>query len=105
MRRFLLLALFPVMVLAAPAPVPAPAEPPLVPQPGATDEPEVRIVESKDGTVTEYRRHGKLYMMKVTPKGGVPYYLIDNEGKGRFDRADLPANGRIAVPHWVLFEF
>lgn len=105
MRRFLLLALLPLAVLAAPDPAPSTVEPPPVPPPSANEEQEVRIVESKDGTVTEYRRHGKLYMMKVTPKGGVPYYLIDREGKGRFDRADLPANGRIAVPQWVLFEF
>jgi hypothetical protein len=112
MRRLMLLALFPVVVLAAPEPasIPAPAEVPPVPPPAtatsnAVDEPEVRIVESKEATVAEYRRHGKLYMMKVTPKIGKPYYLIDNEGKGSFIRADVPASGRIAIPQWVLFEF
>jgi hypothetical protein len=105
MRRFLLLALFPAVVLAAPVSEPMPSDPPPVPQMNASDEPEVRIVESKEATVAEYRRNGKLYMMKVTPKIGKPYYLIDREGKGSFDRADLPANGRIVVPQWVLFEF
>ena len=105
MRRFLLLALFPVVALAAPASAPTAAEIPPVPQASANDEPEVRIVERKDAVVTEYRRHGKLYMMKVTPTIGESYYLIDKEGMGRFDRADMPANGRISVPHWVLFEF
>lgn len=105
MRRFLLLALFPAVVLAAPASAPVAIEPPPVPPSSAADEPEVRIVERAEATVAEYRRHGKLYMMKVTPKIGEPYYLIDREGKGRFDRADMPANGRIVVPQWVLFEF
>ena len=40
------------------------------------------------------------------PKIGAPYYLVDNEGKGKFDHGDSPANGpQFAVPRWVLFEF
>lgn len=65
--------------------------------------PEVRIIEKKDATITEYRLRGKLYQVKVTPKVGKPYYLIDPSGKGEFVRSDIVDN--IAVPTWVLFEF
>jgi hypothetical protein len=48
----------------------------------------------------EYRLNGQLYMIKVTPKHGKPYYLIDAEGSGQFRRSDLePA---VAVPMWVI---
>ena len=32
--------------------------------------------------------NGRLYMVKVTPAHGVPYYLIDNVGRGDFVRYD-----------------
>ncbi len=32
--------------------------------------------------------NGRLYMVKVTPTHGVPYYLIDNVGQGEFVRYD-----------------
>lgn len=84
-----------------------PPPPPMPPEGGdgaAIEEPEVRIVEKDDATIAEYRMHGKLYMMKVTPKVGAPYYLIDREGNGRFDRMDT-GGSNISVPRWVLFEW
>ncbi|WP_348943629.1 DUF2782 domain-containing protein [Chitinibacter sp. FCG-7] len=65
--------------------------------------PEVRIIEKDDATFAEYRLRGKLYQVKVTPKVGKPYYLIDPTGKGEFMRRDMTDN--IAVPTWVLLEF
>ena len=64
------------------------------------DEPEVTILKRGEDTVTEYRLHGKLYMVKVTPPHGVPYYLIDKEGKGQMVREDSLPN--LAVPMWVI---
>ncbi|HSC80011.1 MAG TPA: DUF2782 domain-containing protein [Chitinolyticbacter sp.] len=84
-----------------------PPPPPMPPEgtDGAViDEPDVRIIEKDDATIAEYRMHGKLYMMKVTPKIGPPYYLIDREGDGRFDRMDT-GGANISVPRWVLFEW
>lgn len=107
MRRLILLALFPLLSHAAPPPVNLPPPPPLPAEDSATvnDEVEVRIVEEKEATITEYRSRGKLYMIKVTPKVGPPYYLIDKEGTGRFDRGENPANSNMVVPRWTLFEF
>ena len=65
-----------------------------------TDEPEVTIVQRGEDTVTEYRIRGKLYMVKVTPPHGVPYYLIDKEGTGQMVRHDGAAD--LAVPMWVI---
>lgn len=103
MRRLLLLVLLPLFAVAAPAPIDPP--PPMPATTVESDVPEVRIIEQKEATITEYRARGKLYKIKVTPKNAPPYYLIDTEGYGRFDRGDNPALENMAVPRWVLFEF
>jgi hypothetical protein len=64
------------------------------------EEPQVTIVRRGEDTVTEYRLHGKLYMVKVTPLHGVPYYLVDREGKGQMVRDDSAPT--LAVPMWVI---
>ncbi|HQT81101.1 MAG: hypothetical protein B7Z60_02975 [Ferrovum sp. 37-45-19] len=68
------------------------------------DEPQVTIVQKSDATFEETRYHGKLYKIKVTPKVGKPYYLIDEEGKGVWHRYDGPVDQTI-VPQWVILKF
>ncbi len=81
---------------------------PLPPPPGPDSdqslEPQVTIVKRGETTVEEYRIHGHLYMMKVTPPHGKPYYLVDQRGDGNFARQDNLDSG-VRVPEWVLFEF
>ena len=102
MRRTLIALL----LAAAPAFAQQPAglepipEPPPMPAGAEADEPEVTIVKRGEDTVTEYRIRGKLYMIKVTPPHGVPYYLIDKEGNGQMVRDDAAPN--LAVPMWVI---
>jgi hypothetical protein len=43
-------------------------------------------------------------MVKVTPKTGKPYYLVDNVGNGKFVRYDDFDTG-LRPPMWVIFEF
>ena len=52
------------------------------------DEPEVNIIKQTDQTIEEYRIGGRLYMIKVTPKVGPPYYLVDDLGDGKFARQE-----------------
>lgn len=64
-------------------------------------QPEVNIVPGSHGRIQEYRIHGQLYMIKVSPKKGYPYYLIDSDGDGDMDRRrELAPQGWI--PSWVL---
>jgi len=128
MRRMLaLLALTTLPAFAGtPQPAPAPAgdvapPPPTVtdtgndvPPPAATPgqpgqeqtgqpEPEVRIIQKGDNKIEEYRLNGKLYMVKVTPPVGAPYYLIDDSYNG-----PVPAvnpTQRIIMPRWILLNF
>ncbi len=103
MRRtliaLLLAAAVPAFAQQQPALEPIP-EPPPMPVGSELDEPEITIVKRGEDTVAEYRLHGKLYMVKVTPPHGVPYYLIDKEGKGQMVREDSLPN--LAVPMWVI---
>jgi hypothetical protein len=88
-------------VAAAPSDHP----PELKPVPDGPPGPEdvVTIKPSAQGRVVEYRANGKLYMLKVIPKVGKPYFLIDPRGDGRFERQEtLPG---LQPPMWVLKEF
>ncbi len=68
--------------------VPAPEAPPQV-ESGEVLEPEVTIVESDKGKIYRYSINGKIYMVKVVPTSGAPYYFIDSNGDGQLDaRAD-----------------
>ncbi|MDD2928417.1 MAG: DUF2782 domain-containing protein [Sideroxydans sp.] len=66
--------------------------------------PEVTITQQSDTLVEEYRSHGRLYMIKITPKHGVPYYLIDERGDGKFARQDNLDSG-LRVPRWIIKTF
>ena len=70
-------------------------------------EPEVTIIKRKEATIEEYRINGRLYMIKVTPKRGAPYFLVDNDGNGTFEsrRADSELEPDIMIPNWVLFRW
>ena len=81
-------------------------EPPPVPPSVLKDDlgPQVSITKRGDDKVEEFRMNGKLYMLKVTPPHGVSYYLIDNQGDGKWSRQDSRDSG-LRVPMWVLGTF
>jgi hypothetical protein len=88
-----------------PPPPPENYNPPAAPEiPGAGQpEPEVTITTKGTEIHEEYRLNGRLYMIKVTPAKGKPYYLIDHEGSGQFRRSDFET--RISIPTWVIKRF
>ncbi len=73
------------------------------------NEPVVTSRQEGENRIEEYRVHGKLYAIRVTPKIGAPYTLVDQEGNGSFttlpDHADDAAGQKVHPPRWVLFEF
>ena len=71
---------------------------------GVGVEPEVRITKNESGTVEEYRVNGQLYLVKVTPPIGEPYYLYDEDGSGQMKRFDHRGD-RMVIPRWVLIRF
>lgn len=67
------------------------------------DEPEITIIKKKGETVEEYRINGQLYMMKITPAHGVPYYLHKEDQDGGW--VNSGPNPPLVIPKWTLFRF
>ena len=67
-------------------------------------QPDVTITKEKVRTVEEYRVGGRLYMIKIIPKIGKPYYLVDDRGDGKFSRQDSLDSG-VRPPQWVIHRF
>ncbi len=82
----------------------APPPPAMDSSEAATDEPAVTITRQTEQTIEEYRVAGKLYMIKVTPKNGKSYYMVDDRGDGKFSRQESLDSG-FRPPRWVLHRF
>lgn len=83
---------------------PLPAVPPPPPGMEAFDEnlePQVTIVKTEKETREEFRVKGKLYMVKVTPAVGKPYYLVDRQGDGIMVNVG-PDQHPTKPPMWVI---
>lgn len=90
---------------AVPPPPPPPPEnyrPPRTAADAADLEPEVTIQTRGTEIHEEYRYNGQLYMVKVTPKHGRPYFLIFDE-RGTSRRSDLEPE--TTVPSWIIKRF
>lgn len=84
-------------------PLPAPTVDTGNDSPVAADE-GVTITKEAGDKVEEFRAGGRLYMIKVTPKHGQPYYLIDDHGDGKFSRQGSLDSG-FRPPQWVIKKF
>jgi hypothetical protein len=78
--------------------------PPNIPHDASDSAPQITIRHHGSEKVEEYRANGRLYMIRITPAGGKPYYLIDNKGDGQFVRRDM-VQGNISPPMWVLHQW
>ena len=67
--------------------------------------PQVTIRQDGESKVEEFRtRGGKIYAIRVTPKIGKPYVLVDPDGKGTMTNA-TEINGGVRAPQWTILEF
>jgi hypothetical protein len=87
------------------APVP---EPPQLPKQVENDEvmePDITIFRKDKKTIQEFRKNGKLYLVKVIPDIGPAYYFLDTNGDGKMDvrRNDLDRN--LEINQWKLLEW
>jgi hypothetical protein len=73
---------------------------------GEQIEPTVTIREEEDRMIEEYRFNGQVYMVKITPKGGVPYYYIDTDGDGKLELdMDKQALDPVQPVYWKIKEW
>jgi hypothetical protein len=67
--------------------------------------PQVRVRDYENRTVEEYSVNNNVYMVKVTPSVGAPYYLIDDDGSGEMEwNRDQPGYD-LQVPQWTLMSW
>lgn len=72
---------------------------------GEAIEPEITIIQREDMSVEEYRVNGRLYMVKIVPIVGKPYYLVDNDGDGLMESRMSDIYNVPIVPQWVIFSW
>lgn len=68
-------------------------------------EPDVTIIQRGQERVEEFRINNQIYMIKITPAKGYPYYLIDKTGDGNFDTRRPQLNSEPVIPQWVLLRW
>lgn len=85
------------------------AEPPPIPPKVQNEqlEPSVTIRrDEEENVIEEYSLDGRVYMVKVTPKNGIPYYYLDDDGDGQLE---LRESDRAAYPvkpvYWKIKEW
>ncbi|MDD2800804.1 MAG: DUF2782 domain-containing protein [Methylobacter sp.] len=85
--------------------VPEAPEPPLPVQSGEEMEPDITIVRKGKSTIQEYRRAGKLYMIKVVPDIGPAYYMVDSDGDGHVDVRGSDMDRGSNINMWKILEW
>lgn len=69
-------------------------------------EPTVTIREEDERLIEEYRMNGQVYMVKITPRVGLPYYYIDTDGDGRLELdPDQQALNPVQPVYWKIKEW
>lgn len=85
--------------LAAPPPIP----PKIV---GERMVPSVVIRKVEEKLIEEYSINGRIYMVKVTPSRGPPYYYFDEDGDGQLElQAGDEALNPVRPVYWKLKEW
>lgn len=66
--------------------------------------PPEEITERKEGdqVVTEYRRFGQVYLIKIKPKVGASQYMVDRDGDGRFETKTENLSEEFDLPKWRI---
>jgi len=68
-------------------------------------EPTVTIREEESRRVEEYSRNGQVYMVKIVPKVGAPYYYIDEDGDGRLETTPNKGLDPVRPVFWKIKEW
>jgi len=67
--------------------------------------PQVRVRNYDNRTVEEYSVNNHVYMIRVTPTAGAPYYLVDTDGSGDMEWNRGRPGFDLQVPQWTLMSW
>lgn len=85
--------------------------PPIPPLPAKVQDeqflPTVRIITTEeDSVIEEYSSNGRVYMVKVTPAHGKPYFYMDMDGDGQLELQDRDSAFSPVIPVvWKIKEW
>ena len=81
--------------------------PPKVQDDDALVEPTVEIRRDEDDNIVEeYSQNGRVYMVRVVPKNGLPYYYLDDDGDGQLELAERDRAANPVKPvYWKVKEW
>lgn len=68
-------------------------------------EPEINIQQFENREVQEYSVNDRVYMLKITPAAGFPYYLVDPDGTGEMEYKRDTMGLEVNPPQWTLFRW
>ena len=68
-------------------------------------EPEINIQQYENREVQEYSVNDRVYMVKITPAVGYPYYLVDPDGTGEMEYKRDTMGLEVNPPQWTLFRW
>lgn len=68
-------------------------------------EPEINIQQFDNREVQEYSINDRVYMIKITPSAGSPYYLVDPDGTGEMEYKRDTVGLEVNPPRWTLFSW
>lgn len=68
-------------------------------------EPEINIQQFDNREVQEYSVNDRVYMVKITPSVGSPYYLVDPDGTGEMEYKRDTVGLEVNPPRWTLFRW
>lgn len=93
---------------AVPSPAPIESDAPLPPKARPDDElvPAVTIRTEGGTRIEEYRQNGRLVMVRVVPKVGIPYSFLDTDGNGRLEgEPGSLTRGGVQPVFYTLYEW
>jgi hypothetical protein len=117
LMSLLMLCCLTVRAETPPEPLPDAPPPPPMPQPDASPpppsgvgeeeelQPEVKITKRGEDIIYEYRINNQLYMVKIVPRIGYPYYLVDQDGDGSLESRYSNLEPNLIVPRWILYRW
>ncbi|HSO07404.1 MAG TPA: DUF2782 domain-containing protein [Pelomicrobium sp.] len=71
----------------------------------AVTEPDVTIRQYDNRSEEEFRVNNNLYMIRVQPRVGAPYYLVDPNGTGSWEQSRHSLGMDFRPPQWALFRW
>lgn len=66
---------------------------------------DINIIKREDRVIETHSVNGVVYMVKVIPSSGPPYFLYDTDGDGSLETRTNRAFSETTVQQWRIFQW